>query len=599
MSLSAIVSSETSFIRECSLKYSLSIEVSSGFNDSINKLSYDYDDVTQDFVLIIVATEIGTEGENAYQYRPFLFSTIDQQIENDLNNCIVSPELINNFLNNGIQLSQNINIQKLQNDFWKIIENNNITYEIWKENGMLKIYKKSPFPAIVVKSKNEQYYYRVWAHEIGHASGRLIHSSKRFREQDMLWDLYPNGIIKIQNGVTIKNAGEVSNIWELMAYGDNLPPPHFSSMSKVLLGWMVPKLILRGETVKMYAIEQGIYGENAFIHYGLNDVQYVIEAREKPKNKVVIYKLEDYDLINDLVMPTAKNTVSISNMNEYYDLNNFVYFKVSEESTNPYSVKVTITDPTLTQRIKGVVLDTKTLLLPTTLPLLNGCLNKPNYTFPDIDLHVVSPDGKHVGVNYTSGLYENEIHGALSSGDLINDKEWIFVPSDINVAYYISSHEVQKFLEENPDINVTNASIEYSITFMEYGLNPKLIELPDGNWTVQNRTSSEPQIDIIEPGEMKEIILPDIITLTTITNLSSTNGTLWINWTWTNPSDPDFNHTEIYLNSLHQTNTSTTFFNATSLTPNTEYTISTRTVDTSGILRHRRSGDHLQCQRFL
>jgi PKD repeat protein len=439
-----------------------------------------------------------------------------------------------------------------------------------------------PYSIAVVKSNSSDIYYRFWAHEIGHTLGRKLISSKRYNDYDLLWDLYPNGFIKTQNGVKIRNAGEVSNIWELMAYGDNLPPPHFSSMSKVLLGWMVPKLILRGETVKMYAIEQGIYGENAFIHCGLNDVQYVIEAREKPKNKVVIYKLEDYDLINDLVMPTAKNTVSISNMNKYYDLNNFVYFKVSEESTNPYSVKVTITDPTLTQRIKGVVLDTKTLLSPTTLPLLNGCLNKPNYTFPDIDLHVVSPDGKHVGVNYTSGLYENEIHGALSSGDLINDKEWIFVPSDINVAYYISSHDVQKFLEENPDINATNATIEYSVTFMEYGLNPKLIQLPDGNWTVQNRTSSEPQIEIIEPGEMKQIIFPDITTLTTITNLSSTNGTFWINWTWTTPSDPDFNHTQIYLNSLHQTNTSTTFFNATSLTPNTEYTLSTRTVDTSG-----------------
>ncbi|HIH93146.1 TPA: PKD domain-containing protein [Methanosarcina acetivorans] len=67
-----------------------------------------------------------------------------------------------------------------------------------------------------------------------------------------------------------------------------------------------------------------------------------------------------------------------------------------------------------------------------------------------------------------------------------------------------------------------------------------------------------------------------------ITNLQSTNGTTWINWTWTNPTDPDFNRTEIYLNNIFQTNTSTEFFNATCLEPETEYTIGTHTVDTYG-----------------
>ena len=67
-----------------------------------------------------------------------------------------------------------------------------------------------------------------------------------------------------------------------------------------------------------------------------------------------------------------------------------------------------------------------------------------------------------------------------------------------------------------------------------------------------------------------------------ISNLHSFPGSTWVKWTWTNPSDPDFSYTEIYLNSIHQTSTSSNFFNATPLTPNTEYTISTRTVDTSG-----------------
>jgi len=67
-----------------------------------------------------------------------------------------------------------------------------------------------------------------------------------------------------------------------------------------------------------------------------------------------------------------------------------------------------------------------------------------------------------------------------------------------------------------------------------------------------------------------------------ITDLQSTIGTNWINWTWINPRDTDFNHTEIYLNNVFQTNTSAEYFNATGLQPETDYTISTRTVDRNG-----------------
>jgi len=67
-----------------------------------------------------------------------------------------------------------------------------------------------------------------------------------------------------------------------------------------------------------------------------------------------------------------------------------------------------------------------------------------------------------------------------------------------------------------------------------------------------------------------------------ITDLQSTIGTTWLNWTWTNPTDQDFNHTEIFLNGIFNTSTSAEYFNATGLKSETSYTISTRTVDSSG-----------------
>jgi hypothetical protein len=68
----------------------------------------------------------------------------------------------------------------------------------------------------------------------------------------------------------------------------------------------------------------------------------------------------------------------------------------------------------------------------------------------------------------------------------------------------------------------------------------------------------------------------------TITHPLPTAGTTYLNWTWTNPPDPDFNHTEIYLDGAFQTITSAEHYNATDLAPETSYTIGTRTVDTAG-----------------
>ena len=77
-------------------------------------------------------------------------------------------------------------------------------------------------------------------------------------------------------------------------------------------------------------------------------------------------------------------------------------------------------------------------------------------------------------------------------------------------------------------------------------------------------------------------LMPDNLPPSSIINLQSTNDTNWINWTWQNPSDPDFNHIEIYLNGIFQTNTSVEYFDATGLQPETSYMLSTRTVDNYG-----------------
>ena len=95
-----------------------------------------------------------------------------------------------------------------------------------------------------------------------------------------------------------------------------------------------------------------------------------------------------------------------------------------------------------------------------------------------------------------------------------------------------------------------------------------MIEHDIGNNGTIEYTETLPSLDIKPPSS--------------ITNLHPTPGTTWINWTWTNPPDLDFNHTMVYLNGTWQTNTSNPFYNATGLSPDASYEIGTHTVDTSG-----------------
>jgi len=72
-------------------------------------------------------------------------------------------------------------------------------------------------------------------------------------------------------------------------------------------------------------------------------------------------------------------------------------------------------------------------------------------TLPDLDLHAVTSDGRHAGVNYQTGEFD-QIEGAILSGDNGGSPEWILLPKEANAKFFVSSRDNQKFLEENPDI---------------------------------------------------------------------------------------------------------------------------------------------------
>ncbi len=69
-----------------------------------------------------------------------------------------------------------------------------------------------------------------------------------------------------------------------------------------------------------------------------------------------------------------------------------------------------------------------------------------------------------------------------------------------------------------------------------------------------------------------------------IINPQAIAGSTYINFTWTNPSDPDYHHVMLFLNGTFLTNITTpqNYHNVTGLTPDTEYQLGTHTVDSSG-----------------
>ena len=61
----------------------------------------------------------------------------------------------------------------------------------------------------------------------------------------------------------------------------------------------------------------------------------------------------------------------------------------------------------------------------------------------------------------------------------------------------------------------------------------------------------------------------------------------YIRWTWNDPvPTTDFDHVQVFLNGVEQAPVAkgTGIFNATGLTPNTSYTLGTRTVGTTGVI---------------
>ena len=151
----------------------------------------------------------------------------------------------------------------------------------------------------------------------------------------------------------------------------------------------------------------------------------------------------------------------------------------------------------------------------------------------------------------------------------------------------------------NTSVNVvyatTNVSGSATITYSLNGgsivtvpSNPFIVTGVD-NGLADNGTLNNVTINVTDANGTAQAIRyfkVDITAPRQITLITSTKGINYINWTWANPTNTDFNNTIVNVTNISGVVVSDTklpktinYFNATGLNPNTAYTISVKTED--------------------
>jgi len=119
--------------------------------------------------------------------------------------------------------------------------------------------------------------------------------------------------------------------------------------------------------------------------------------------------------------------------------------------------------------------------------------------YPDLDLHAWDDQGRHVGMNYETGIYEVQIPGAEASGPVDGGEEWIFVPEGTRVTWKLSSEPVQDFCEQYPELAALGSNI--------YSSEVSLIHTSSGNLQASGSTSSVELVTTysLVPGSLVEV----------------------------------------------------------------------------------------------
>ncbi|MCI0503480.1 hypothetical protein L0Y65_02095 [Candidatus Micrarchaeota archaeon] len=376
--------------------------------------------------------------------------------------------------------------------------------EVGTTTGTKRIYNKN-FIFLSEDSELGQ-----WAHEFGHSlpSRYMLPAPLSY---DRISDRYNVGAL------ADRQYGEVNN-WGLMGYGvwwpnDATSPVHMEGFTKFAAEWLGTSSASLNQTYTVTALERMKKGDSILTldDPASNDADsyYIIEARDPtaffgaPESGVVIYKVSKsagHHVVNALAPQSGAVTASSAQGRQYQkatltatsgDASNYTNvpggfrIRLLDKGNNASIVKVEEFAPA---NMVGAAAAPNGSIIGA-MPGMNNSVNlPPKDSFgpkPDMDLHAYDSQGSHVGMNYQSGQYENQIPGAIASGDLNGDQEWIFVPSGTQVRFEISTYDTQRFMQANPSLAAFAKPQGYSATAIKYDAGGERYEADLGAGNVQ------------------------------------------------------------------------------------------------------------------
>ena len=330
---------------------------------------------------------------------------------------------------------------------------------------------------------------RALAHEFAHTLGRILVTNVQQGAKWGRWELpdeYMMGNVQATYSLMGKWTGGVERI-------------NLDSCTKEWLGWLKYSTAQINTPYIVKPLDQMQYGDNILTYEytkpNNQKLSYIFEARsnisttwdnETVWNKALnIYCLEDAP--NAFAQHFINLVKTLSANDNFADPN--VGIGVKLNSFSGQDANITIYDYSLVNSVGAVESSLGKVLAGASEMILPDTGFS---TLPDLDLHAYADDGRHVGMNYQTGVYENQIDGAIASGDLTGGTEWIFVPSSINVRFVTDSSDAAKFFQQYPEASsYTNGAETYTMNNVYYG--------PDGS-----RYESQPVEQEISPGSTIE-----------------------------------------------------------------------------------------------
>jgi hypothetical protein len=346
-----------------------------------------------------------------------------------------------------------------------------------------------------------------WAHEVGHDIGLFL-SPRKFvphptPESVQLWDLMARGSWGC-GPRTIFGCPTGSP-------GQSIPT-FMSSITRKYLGLLSydskTEADAVGSTFWISALETTKFGDKVTKIDLSDDHCYLLEVRNTssqysfwdtsvPATGLVLYHVDPHGMstCGDVTLnPAGGNTLETINVATRLDPPPGSFFSTTsfddwahslrftavntDAATDHYRIQVGVNSLSNPLRIAmvGIVLSGGSafqrvgsccaFMPPMELPIL-----------PDLDLHAYTEDGRHVGINYATGKFENQIANTEASGDQFNGHEWIVLPASTpRVHFVVSGLKALQFLMEFPQLKSALGAVD------DFTLSP-VVAAPSGSPT--------------------------------------------------------------------------------------------------------------------